>query len=667
MRRVLVRTVFAVGVILYVVAQFYLVLTPALSNAEPVEIDDAYSYIAKAAIMQDCLAMDCPALTDLRPQLTNPSPDHEISLERWRQGTRLLLFYHPLYSFFLGAAHELGLSWRDAYNLIVVAGAFLLAGATAYWLYAIWGPGGAGIALVLLAFTTYPRQGLDVIIPSNITLGLSMLLWGVIIRRRSRLSIGLFALGLLILLFMHTIGRLYGLVAVAIFFLLAERPLSRRSWMITLGGLALIGLYFVLPAAIQPLNLVFERSPAPPGWTEFQGFQANLVRAEDFVMRWVKSYGGLPVALVLLAGLLLRIPPERARVYRLVGIPLFGLLVVSLGYIEPNYPALVFIRIWVPSAILLASLIGQTFWLWFEAVALWIRQSRRVAPDTWAVRNLSRSSRWLLALLVVTVGGMLGYITWQKVSNGIHHIRENVEKSITRSRFTLSVDQVDLLLAHSSNCRTVVYTHETLLYFYLANGALECGAVYYPALKGTSDAQDWILENPDIQYLVAWNPTLSLRNAYEGGFLLNAGEGITLHVADSHGIEKLNLYIDNPGAAARIIVRSAAPRQTLDQIDVAAGWSGWLASVGGLSSADEITLEVVAGPVQIRGIRSSDDHSLNWPWDQGINLSILQPQTDSAVEVNFDSSMLDPQGMFAVRVLHDGGSTVLAEIVIPPR
>src|SRR5215207_5540547 len=166
------RILFTAGVLLFTAVQLAMAIVPNRSRTAPVETDDAYTYILKAAEMQDCFLQDCPALNDLRQQLTASSENQEISWLRYREYVRAFAVYHPLHSFLLASLHAAGLPWAACYNWIQVAGSLFVGLAVCYWLYRLFGAGPAGIALFFLAFTPFPGQGLHYIVPSNLALGI---------------------------------------------------------------------------------------------------------------------------------------------------------------------------------------------------------------------------------------------------------------------------------------------------------------------------------------------------------------------------------------------------------------------------------------------------------------------------------------------------------------
>ncbi len=154
---------------------------------------------------------------------SSPLPPR-ITTRRSNAGGRISAcwrFIHPLHSALLLLLNRLGLTWEGAYRVLEIAGAVLIHLAIVTWMFALWGPGPAGITLALLAFRTYSHQGFNLIVPSNIALGIAILLWALILNKRD-VRPWILISGIVALLTMHTMGRLYAAVTLALYFLLAN-------------------------------------------------------------------------------------------------------------------------------------------------------------------------------------------------------------------------------------------------------------------------------------------------------------------------------------------------------------------------------------------------------------------------------------------------------------
>ncbi len=166
--------VLVLGLCFFLAVRFAFLGTIVLDRSIPIEPDDSYGYILKAAQIDDCFLQRCPALADLREQTTAPSDDPPTANSRYREYHRTLFQFHPLHSLILYILHKTGLSWEGAYAATQVVGMVLLGCAAAYFMFAVWGAGGAGIALTILALTLFAKHGLHTVVPSNLTTGLAL-------------------------------------------------------------------------------------------------------------------------------------------------------------------------------------------------------------------------------------------------------------------------------------------------------------------------------------------------------------------------------------------------------------------------------------------------------------------------------------------------------------
>lgn len=87
---------FVLSFLIFVSVQTYLVYAPIRARSTPVDGPVAFGYILKAEQMNSgCFLQDCPALVDLREQLTEPAADLETGLNRVVEYHRVFVIYHP--------------------------------------------------------------------------------------------------------------------------------------------------------------------------------------------------------------------------------------------------------------------------------------------------------------------------------------------------------------------------------------------------------------------------------------------------------------------------------------------------------------------------------------------------------------------------------------------
>jgi hypothetical protein len=664
------RILFTAGVLLFTAAQLAMAIVPNRSRTVPVETDDAYTYILKAAEMQHCFLQDCPALNDLRQQLTATSENEEISWLRYREYVRAFAVYHPLHSLLLVGLHAAGLSWVASYNLIQVAGSLFVSLAVSYWLYRLFGAGPAGIALFFLAFTPFPGQGLHYIVPSNLTLGIGMLTWASLLKRTPRS--GWIMLGsTLVLVLMHPIGRLYALLGVLLFVFRHARQLKRTDWLAIGLSALIVYITFLLPQIVTRPELSFPADPPPAGWTIWSGYSNNTIEALSIVRLWLQSFGGLLVgALFLVVGLLSLRPGEQRTQVLGTAVLLAGLLFASLLQILPRYPAEAFGRVWVPSAILLAGLMAHGIGRWAAAL---LHSSRQLLQNgspglTDKRRGLSRQG-WSYVLLLL-FGLVLLRTGRNSVLEGQRTLREVLRIMTDVQDSRLAVEQPAILL--EAGCTDVLYMSEVPMHHYLVHGALECGAIYHPALDGASDEKHWIQNNPDLGYIVTWNPTIQTTSVGGGSPLaLDKGDRLEFHFPKGWASSHIHVYVENPGEDTRLNisalqVKGGQKQKVLERITIPAGWSGWQAidiTAEELAQGFRLSVPEVSRSIFLRGVKADLDSLRNWPWDQGVTLVRQQKGQDTAgTEIGFDTASLFPAANLSLAVVDDQGDTVLIKV-----
>jgi hypothetical protein len=353
-----------------------------------------------------------------------------------------------------------------------------------------------------------------------------------------------------------------------------------------------------------------------------------------------------------------------------------GMLVGSLAYNLPGYPALLFQRASKPAIILLNGFIGQAVWLWFVIVGSWVAHTLRRGPDDPSgTRRGLPASRWGLVLILV-VGLLIGLFLPRLTIEGTHKITKKAQQITGRLTYAVDPAQPATVLSRAGECEAIMYTDEVPMYFFLSYGALDCGAVYYPALAGTPEEQTWMTGDERPRYLVAEHPIRRLFNEHDGAIVLAEGEELRVNSKSPLPLTSLYFYLENPGDEAIVALHSPGNplpegQEAATQFRVPAQSSVWVqGAVEDEWVADTFTLEVLQAsrPIELRGLRIGDDVELDWPWDQGVTF-IYRPggaQT-GAQRVRFESAKLypGPEDSVDVRVLSDSGSTVLAEISLP--
>jgi len=216
---------------------------PLFTRATLPEPDDILPYLLRTARMEECLSADCPALADLRQQLSAASPNHTVTIYRaW--AANAFGSQHPLFSVALLGLKQLGIDLVTAYKVVCVAAVMLFAFGFAYFLAALYGVPAAGVTMVLIALKVFPDTGLNFVVPSNLTMGLALFVMGRVIACKGRAPWTL-ALGAIVMAGIHPIGLLYAIIAVAIALSLSGFSLRKKFWLAPFAvvvGVLLLGI-----------------------------------------------------------------------------------------------------------------------------------------------------------------------------------------------------------------------------------------------------------------------------------------------------------------------------------------------------------------------------------------------------------------------------------------
>jgi hypothetical protein len=204
------------------------------------------------------------------------------------------------------------------------------------------------------------------------------------------------------------------------------------------------------------------------------------------------------------------------------------------------------------------------------------------------------------------------------------------------------------------------------------HGALDCGAIYHPALDGRSDERRWIQDNPDLGYVVTWNPTIQSTSVGGGNPLaLNGGNHLEVHFPGGWKSSLVYIYLENSAGATRLDIsrlpsEDGEKHKALERIPIPASWSGWQAidmTAEDLAQGFRLDLPQDSNSIILRGIKADPDSLQNWPWDQGVRLVYQGAGRDAtATEMSFDTASLIPYSNLSLTVVDDQGDTVLLRV-----
>lgn len=570
-------------------------LQPLTVRDEPIELDDAYTYAWKAVNFDNCFFSDCPAQNDLWQQYFAPTTDESLAKARRRGATFTFHRYTFLHEAILSFVKSFGITWAETLNLVAVIGICCIVLALAFWLYQLWGPAAAGFSLLAVG-PMMKWQDFQLIVPFVLTLAIAGVLWGIVLKY-PRLSLIAVPVGSLLLILMHPVGRIYSVVAIGL--LLVQREAKGYFWRLLVGGLSLllVAAAFMLPRYVdRPLINEWDL-PHVAAYQWWPHFVATLVHvfgrpgsAAFFLslLEWITLGVGFVLAVVFSQG-------KKRSVICATGVMFAGVVFLSLFYVWPGYPGLLFGRIWTPIAL-----------FFFAAGGFAIGQISRLQRD-----GQHRVANWLkgYALLIIAL------VTYQWVDQ-IPKFFASIESRTFKHNFVLDVQQTALLQEAAAGDSRILYLDEVPMIFHLNYGAHRYGAVFLPVITRSEIEDDWIRE---INFVVGFNKPmqdLAHPQRYPEGLYLESNLTVTVETPEVFLLDEVQINVaEGNNTQGCDLEWSAESISGISKIS-----SGkWLNLTQEQSRVATNRLIIkssgdACNDVRILGVRLHEGQSSFWPW-----------------------------------------------------
>jgi len=252
-----------------------------------------------------------------------------------------------------------------------------------------------------------------------------------------------------------------------------------------------------------------------PRYLEFVSFSALLTQgtasavAVFVLMDNLKEafVGSIPLFFAAVAGGYMTLGGERRVILKKTLIVYSVFLIATLFY-PPRQPGDTFLRIWVPLVVMVFGLAGQS--VWYTICRL--RSSEwQFSTDVGAANSPMRGYRpaWVVILAL-----LLGW--WLQMAYvGVEQVLITAEHNRKRQPLHLCNSQPQLLLSAAKPGDRVLYLSMLIMPYYLVNGCLRVGAIYYHDAIGETDTVKQWLSRPDLRFAVAYNP-LVYHPSFEG-------------------------------------------------------------------------------------------------------------------------------------------------------
>jgi hypothetical protein len=650
--------------LVFLVGQVYLTYAPIVARSLPTETDDAYSYILKAAqIDSSCFLQNCPALNDLRVQFSEPTSNLGNAFQRNREYQRVFIVYHPLHSLALVLLKYVGFSYEQAYNQIAFAGIAFICLGIAYWLSGIYGKFAACIAFLLLGLVVFQGQGLTAVVPSNIALGISFFIWGVIIRNKAKLFWAIIP-SIPAMLLTHSLGIIYGAISLILLCIRVSKPFTKQTKIILVVSLFVISMFLSAQLFVHRPELSTNLSSLYPGKIDYL---KNLSAASEVSFRvagfWFDAFPNIIGVIVIVSLSVLLMPKAVRKSWYVMGSLLFGFLLFAFFYVDPWYGAFLFERAWVPVAIFLTGSIGFAISgilvYIFRAIRAFLKPRINKSGFHPNARELFSVSLALVSLSLIINYAFISYFPYYRL-----HYDLTLNNKIDRKNYRVNAGQPSLITQDRSD-QSIIYSNEFSLYYYLTYGGLKYGAIYSPVLDTKQFNEDWLQNKlANSTYLVAGNPIFNIQS--DPGMNINLDDNASLNLRPItptkinafqafiiHNGRPVDLEITWQSTESILITNKTIPDKT----------NGWIDFSQNQINAEEFTVRVIGNrSIILHGLRLDDKTQTNWPWNPGVILTLI-PERGDAVSARISNSELAGVLPISLEVIDDEGITVLAKVV----
>lgn len=644
------RTVFLLGMLIYLSIQVGIVVYTDQAREAPCEVDDAYSYILKAARFENGLYRQHAALESIKDQTAENTTDPTISKARSRAVWMIHYQYAPVYSAVLASIDLLVHDWEKSFSIFRYLGSLLIGVGIALWLRHLFGATIAGIALVICSFAIFTDQGLHYIVPGNITLGFFLLAWIVVCSDR-KIATPLLFLFIPILCYLHRIGYIYAtLLIICSFIHPSSRSWKERILVCSAAGVLLLlcqylGTFLFSADYLLPAGLGGGGSGGKMGFVK--GVRININQLPE-IINFSSIYRAkwYLVCFLGISGVYFLADYRKARVIKAGGLIAF-ILFVSLFHMFPSSPATLFGRLWILAATLTAGAVAGAFY--FAAIALIGKFSRD---------QVSKSSV-VISIVILCMGVPVGYHTFH---DGIHSIYNTCYHMIGRQRYKLYKSQTEKLGSLINNGDEILYSSEIPLFFYLSNGFLDYKAIFTRLLE-PQDTVRYITSNPHLKYVSMINPLVLMKDTFEyNWFTLQKDKPVGFSRTRSNTSDFFSLHIANRNKTPGKITVTDGQHLSTDFI-VDSGTSQWFSLSGEFLSAAKFEIFSENTGLTVTGFRTNGGQTTNWPWNTGWSVHTgLSAHGSSKYNVDLDTSIMFAEDQLRTFVLDDNGFTLLARV-----
>lgn len=653
----------------------FCVVYPYLMRTAPVEVDDSYVYILKAVQMKECFFQTCQGAESLLNQIDNfQHEDKEKIIERIKEP--LFLIYHPLHSLIINIWKMFGFTWENSLFLTNIIGVIVIIAGVSLWLKTVINEFAAGIGLLFLSFSRFPDQGLHYVVPSNVCLGLALLMWSLIISRMKFSSLYLIA-GILVLMSMHRIGIIYSAISLLLYYINQAKLKNKSVYYTCFIASIIIVIIYLLPHFVS--RPIMQSGPSLSSVSYFEQVKLNYQYSIEKISSWGFIIGFPIVPLVIICIGVFYVKNKHTIVALCIAIIL---ITIGVLYNVPGYPAELFSRTSIVFGILYVGILG---WL-FQYVVLFLINLFSIKIYNSEPRNHISYSSNIQKITALTFLIIFSYTFVHGVINGSSGILTMTSNMITRHNMYLDKDQTDFLMNTPEN-KKILFSHGDIvpITFFLVHGVIHKTVAYLQLFKTKSgliehndfldkfNASFGVSYNPVHLFVVNQIPSIlseKLAKQYQGIKIEYNNDILYVETEHSENLYELVLRVENPGKkTVPLIIKydSDLVSDTI-KIDIPQGvhpiipFKSKTDGIVNIIKSLKLETENEHVKLYIQGVKFGSSIKTNWGWDQGITLR-KTIGGNKEVAVKLSSEALFPGIDRRLMVVMDGGTTLISRFL----
>ena len=584
------KLIFQLGVGLFFLTRFYLLLITTLYSGIPRLGDDALVYLWHSKLPYLEAPVKIPALKSTI--LEQSTAVDLVSIDQVPPiAVRTVGGMNFISDFVNSNFHHFGLDLKWTFFLSELLGLGLMSVAFALFLRELFGEHAAGIGMGLLAFAIFPNQGIYSYIPSTLALSSAILLWVYILNRQANASIFIVGLIAFVVSLLHPIGRIYALLSIPLYFLNQEPKIIFKNAKVWLLVAAVVGAVFTgIGLKAYMTTYMLPSLSGPPGGFKIiviGGIVENIKSALTCLWDpWLRK-NPLLVVLFFLGLIYSKKVLINAQKYLLVCSTI--ILAGSLLHYLPAYPAELFSRLLVPFSIL-ASGVAGSFLYW-----------------QWNVNRFKNVIRVFVICCFIVTGSMflLNY-GFSKINERPEHVDERVFQK--------------LLTSFPDNTRLYYFNSITLFQEALLLGGGRLSSIHDEYMQLLSVRQKIFKDMPPDYFLALYPDNLNsisagkLKSFVRPRYGLHLGLVRKVELEVQKSTEKIDMHVDNAGPSFDLEVNS-------QKINVPELFVGWISLPDGAAPNSKIVVRFPNASAWIDGIRlGNEKNDLSWPWNDAVKM-----------------------------------------------